>query len=48
MGVRSLLRRHHGCELEIPLYTPDRYLNGDYSVFDCGSVAFSEDRLNKT
>src|SRR5258708_13107609 len=42
VGVRPLLRRHHGCELEIPLYHPHRFLNRDYIVFDCGGVAFSE------
>ena len=41
MGVRCLLCRHHGGELEIPLYPPYRFFNGDYSVFDCGSMAFS-------
>jgi hypothetical protein len=40
-----LLCRHHGCELEIPLYPPYRFLNGDYSVFDCGSMAFSAAHL---
>jgi len=37
-GSRSLLCRHHGCELEIPLYPPHRFFNRDYSVFDCGSM----------
>jgi hypothetical protein len=45
VGVRCLLCRHHGCELEIPLYPSYRFLNGDYSVFDCGSMAFSEANL---
>jgi hypothetical protein len=40
-----LLCRHHGCELEIPLYPPYRFLNGDYSVFDCGSMALSAANL---
>jgi hypothetical protein len=40
-----LLCRHHGCELEIPLYPPYRFLSGDYGVFDCGSMAFSAANL---
>jgi hypothetical protein len=40
-----LLCRHHGCELEIPLYPPDRLFNWDYSVFDHGGMAFSEANL---
>jgi hypothetical protein len=36
-----LLCRHHGCELEIPLYPPYRFLRGDYGVFDCRGMAFS-------
>jgi hypothetical protein len=35
-----LLRRHHDCELEISLYSPYRFLIGDYPVFGCGSMAF--------
>jgi hypothetical protein len=31
--------------LEIPLYPSYRFLNGDYSVFDCGSMAFSAANL---
>ena len=42
VGFRSLLRRHHDCELEIPLCPPDRFFNRDYGVFDCSGVAFSE------
>ena len=45
VGYRSLLCRHHGCELEIPLYPPYRFFNRDYSVFDCGGMAFSEANL---
>src|SRR5439155_24644943 len=41
VGVRCLLCRHHGCELETPFYPPYCFLNGDYTVFDCGSMAFS-------
>ena len=40
VGVRPLLCRHHGCELEIPLYPPYRFLTGDYGVFDCRGMAF--------
>jgi hypothetical protein len=46
VGVRPLLCRHHGCELEIPLYHTHRFLNRDYIMFDCGGVALSEDKLN--
>src|ERR1039458_6705309 len=42
VGVRPLLCRHHGCELEIPLYHTHRFLNRDYIMFDCGGMAFSE------
>src|ERR1700733_5453947 len=42
VGVRPLLCRHHGGELEIPLYPAHRFLNADYVVFDCGGMAFSE------
>lgn len=45
VGSRSLLCRHHGCELEIPLYPSYRFFNRDYSVFDCGGLAFSEANL---
>ena len=45
VGSRSLFCRHHGCELEIPLYPPYRFFNRDYSVFDCGGMAFSEANL---
>jgi hypothetical protein len=36
-----LLCRHHGFELEILLYHPYRFLNRDYGVFDCCSMAVS-------
>jgi hypothetical protein len=45
VGVRCLLCRHHGCELEIPVYPPYRFLNGDHSMFDCGSMALSAANL---
>jgi len=45
VGPRSLLCRHHGCELEIPLRPPYRFFSRDYSVFDCGGMAFSEANL---
>jgi len=40
-----LLCRHHGCELAIPLYASYRFFNRDYSVFDCGGMAFSEAKV---
>jgi hypothetical protein len=43
-----LLCRHHGCELEISLYPPYCFFSRDYSVFGCGSVAFSEANSNIT
>ena len=42
VGVRPLLCRHHGCELEIPLHPPHRSLNRDYIKFDRRSLALSE------
>ena len=42
VGVRPLLCRHHGCELEVPLYHTHRFLTRDYIMFDCGGLAFSE------
>ena len=42
VGVRPLLWRHHGCELEIPFYLTYRFLNRDHRVFDFGCVACSE------
>ena len=47
VGLRSLLCRHHGCELEIPLYPPYRLFHRDYSLFDCGGMAFSEANLKQ-
>jgi hypothetical protein len=44
--ARHLLCRSHSFELGIHLHHPHRFLNADYSVFDCGGVALSEDRLN--
>jgi hypothetical protein len=45
VGSRSLLCRHHGCELEVPLYPPYRFFNLDYSVPNCGGMVFSEANL---
>jgi hypothetical protein len=45
VGSCSLLCRHHGCELEIPLHPPFSFFNRDYSVFDGGGMAFSEGNL---
>src|SRR5271163_4545076 len=42
VGVRPLLCRHLGCELEIPLYHTHRFLNRDYTMFDCSSIVFIE------
>ena len=42
VGVRPFLCGHHGCELEIPLYSTHRFHNRDYLMFDCGGMAFSE------
>ena len=44
VGARHLLCSSHSFELEIRLHYPHRFLNPDYSVFDCGRVALSEDR----
>src|SRR6266567_2980385 len=46
VGARHLLFSSHSFELEIRLHHPHRFLNPDYSVFDCGRVALSEDKLN--
>jgi hypothetical protein len=46
VGARHLLCSSHSFELEIRLHHPHRFLNPDYSVFDCGRVALSEDKLN--
>jgi hypothetical protein len=45
VGFRSLLCRHHGSKLVIPLYPPNRFFNRDYSVFDCGGMAFGKANL---
>ena len=45
VGVRPLLRRHNGCELEISLYHTHRFLNRDYIMFDYSGMAFSEANL---
>jgi hypothetical protein len=46
VGARHLLCSSHSFELEIRLHHPHRFLNPDYSVFDCGGVALSEDKLS--
>jgi hypothetical protein len=46
VGARHLLYGSHSFELEICLHHPHRFLNPDYSVFDCGGMALSEDKLN--
>jgi hypothetical protein len=45
VGVCHLLFHHHDCELEIPLYRSYRFLPRNYSVLDCGRMAFGEARL---
>ena len=45
VGSRPLFCRHHVSELEVPLSSPCRLFNGDYSVFNCGGVAVSENKL---
>ena len=42
MGVRPLLCRHHGFELEILFYYSHRFLNRDYSLSDRRGMAFRE------
>jgi hypothetical protein len=42
VGARHLLCRSHSFELEIRLHHPHRFLNPDYSLFDCGRVALGE------
>src|ERR1700746_1556558 len=34
VGPRSMLCRHHGCDLEIRLHHTYRFFNRDYGVFD--------------
>ncbi len=45
VGVRPLLCRHHGFELEILFYYSHRFLNRDYLMFDCSGMALSEGNL---
>jgi hypothetical protein len=42
VGARHLLCRSHSFELEIRLHHPHRFLNSDYTLFDCGRVAPGE------
>ena len=42
MGVRPLLCRHHGFELEILFYYSHGFLNRDYTLPDCYGMRFSE------
>jgi hypothetical protein len=42
VGSRSLLCRHHSCELAVPFCPAYRFFNRDYSVFGRGGMAFSE------
>jgi hypothetical protein len=42
VGVRLLLCRYHGCELEIPVCPTYCFLNPDYTVFDFGCMAFAQ------
>jgi succinate dehydrogenase/fumarate reductase cytochrome b subunit len=46
VGARHLLCNSQRFELEIRLHHPHSFLNPDYSVFDCGRVALSDDRPN--
>ena len=46
LGARHLLCRSHSFELEIRLHHPHCFLNLDHSVFDCGGVVLSEDKLS--
>src|ERR1039458_4492869 len=48
VGARHLLCSSHSFELEIRLHYPHRFLNPDYSVFDCGRVAVGEGKLMGT
>ena len=45
VGVRSLLCRHHGYKLEIPLHPSYRLFRRDHGLFDCGGMAFHEASL---
>jgi len=42
VGVRPLLCRHHGFELEILVYYSHRFLNRDYIMFDYSGMAIGE------
>src|SRR4051794_2934263 len=42
VGIRPLLCRHHGSELEIPLCHTHHFLSPDYCVLDCRRMALSE------
>jgi hypothetical protein len=42
VGIRPVLRRHYGCELEVPLCHTHRVLNRDYRLLERGSMDFSE------
>ncbi len=46
VGTRHFLCRGHRFDVEIRLHHPHRFLNPDYSVFDRGRVALSEDKLS--
>jgi hypothetical protein len=45
-SIRTLLRCHLDCELEIPFCPPYCFFNRDFSVFNCGGLALGEDKLN--
>ena len=45
VGVRPLLCRHHGFELEILFCYSHRFLNRNYIMFDCGGMACNENRF---
>jgi hypothetical protein len=42
VGVRPLLSRHHGFELQIFFYHSHRFLTRDYGLSDCCGMAFRE------
>jgi len=46
MGVRRLLCRDRGFELEILFYYSNRFLNRDHSLPGCCGMAFSEANPN--
>ena len=46
VGTRHFLCRGHRFDVDIRPHHPHRFLNPDYSVFDCGRVALSEDKLS--